>query len=60
MSLPSNGIPPEVIRETMPPYSLSADLLAATFAAVPAPLRPTPPRPGGWSAPRGWCRRSPG
>jgi hypothetical protein len=37
MSLPSNGITADVIRETMPPYSLSADLLAATFAAVPAP-----------------------
>jgi hypothetical protein len=37
MSLPSNGITPEVIREMMPPYQLSADLLAAAFAAVPAP-----------------------
>jgi hypothetical protein len=37
MSLPSNGITPEVIREMMPPYQLSADLLAATLAAVPAP-----------------------
>jgi hypothetical protein len=37
MSVPSNGITPEVIREMMPPYQLSADLLAATFAAVPAP-----------------------
>jgi hypothetical protein len=37
MSLPSNGITPEVIREMMPPYQLSADLLAAALAAVPAP-----------------------
>jgi len=29
MSLPTNGITPEVIRESMPPYQLSADLLAA-------------------------------
>jgi hypothetical protein len=37
MSLPTNGITPEVIREMMPPYQLSADLLAAALAAVPAP-----------------------
>ena len=37
MSLPSNGITPEVIREMMPPYQLSADLLTAALAAVPAP-----------------------
>jgi hypothetical protein len=37
MSIPSNGITPEVIRAVMPPYHLSLDLLAATFAALPAP-----------------------
>jgi hypothetical protein len=37
MSIPSNGITPEVIREIMPPYRLSADLLEATLAAIPAP-----------------------
>jgi hypothetical protein len=37
MSLPTNGITPEVIREMMPPYQLSADLLAAMFASIPAP-----------------------
>jgi hypothetical protein len=37
MSIPSNGITPEVIRECMPPYLLSQDLLHATFAALPAP-----------------------
>jgi hypothetical protein len=37
MSQPSNGITPEVIRGVMPPYHLSADLLAATIAALPAP-----------------------
>jgi hypothetical protein len=37
MSLPSNGITAEVIRETMPPYHLSPDLLEATFAALPPP-----------------------
>src|SRR5277367_4872574 len=37
MSIPSNGITPEVIRGVMPPYHLSPDLLAATIAALPAP-----------------------
>ena len=37
MSIPSNGITPEVIRQVMPPYHLSADLLEATLAAIPAP-----------------------
>ena len=37
MSIPSNGITPEVIRESMTPYLLSQDLLHATFAALPAP-----------------------
>jgi hypothetical protein len=37
MSLITNGITPEIIREMMPAYHLSADLLAATFAAFPPP-----------------------
>src|ERR1700733_8536231 len=37
MSLPSNGITQEVIREMMPPYYLSPDLLEAMFAAMPPP-----------------------
>jgi hypothetical protein len=37
MSIPSNGITPEVIRGVMRPYHLSLDLLHATFAALPAP-----------------------
>src|SRR5271157_985487 len=37
MSIPCNGITPEVIRSVMPPYRLSPDLLAATIAALPAP-----------------------
>jgi len=37
MTTPTNGITPEVFREVMPPYQLSADLLAAMFAAVRAP-----------------------
>jgi hypothetical protein len=37
MTLSSNGITSEVIREMMPPYNLSNDLLEATFAALPAP-----------------------
>ncbi len=37
MTLPTNGITPEVIREMMPPYQLSADLLAAAFASIPPP-----------------------
>src|SRR5580698_9545015 len=37
MTTPSNGITPEVIRDFMPPYHLSPDLLAATIAALPRP-----------------------
>src|SRR3984957_18628322 len=37
MSLPSNGITQEVIREMMPPYYLSPDLVEAMFAAMPPP-----------------------
>jgi hypothetical protein len=37
MSQPSNGITPEVIRQIMPPYQLSPDLLQATLAALPRP-----------------------
>jgi hypothetical protein len=37
MSQPSNGITPEVIRQVMPPYQLSPDLLQATLAAIPQP-----------------------
>jgi hypothetical protein len=37
MSLPSNGITADVIREMMPPYHLSTDLLEGTFAALPPP-----------------------
>src|ERR1700733_8652854 len=37
MSLPSNGITQQVIREMMPPYCLSPDLLEAMFAAMPPP-----------------------
>ena len=37
MTLPSNGITPEVVHAAMPPYELSTDLLAAMLAAVPAP-----------------------
>jgi len=37
MSLITNGITAEVIREMMPPYHLSTDLLEATLAALPAP-----------------------
>ena len=37
MSIPSNTITPEVIREVMPPYRLSHDLMAATIALLPAP-----------------------
>jgi hypothetical protein len=37
MSQPSNGITPEVIRESMLPYELSPDLLQATLAAIPKP-----------------------
>src|SRR5580658_9884248 len=37
MAQPSNGITPQVIRDLMPPYQLSPDLLQATFAAIPRP-----------------------
>jgi hypothetical protein len=37
MSIPSNGITPEVIRGVMHPYHLSPDLVATTMAALPAP-----------------------
>jgi hypothetical protein len=37
MSQPSNGITPEVLRDIMPPYELSPDLLQATLAAIPRP-----------------------
>jgi hypothetical protein len=46
MSQPSNGITAEVIRDSMPPYELSADLLNATFAAIP---RPPPEATTEWS-----------
>ena len=39
MSLPSNGITAEIIREAMPPYHLSADLLDATVATLCPPPR---------------------
>ncbi len=37
MILPANGITQDVIREMMPTYHLSPDLLAATLAALPPP-----------------------
>jgi len=37
MAIPSNGITAEVIRDIMPPYHLSTDLLEGTFAALPPP-----------------------
>src|SRR5580692_7645737 len=37
MTIPSNGITPEVIRGVMHPYRLSPDLMAATIAALPPP-----------------------
>jgi len=37
MSQPSNATTPEVIREIMPLYQLSPDLLQATLAAIPQP-----------------------
>jgi hypothetical protein len=37
MTLPSNGITQDVIREMMPPYHLSDDLLAGTMTALPPP-----------------------
>jgi hypothetical protein len=37
MSILSNGITAEVFRDAMPPYQLSAHLLAAMFTVIPAP-----------------------
>lgn len=37
MPTPANGITANVIRNVMPPYHLSFDLLQATLAALPAP-----------------------
>jgi hypothetical protein len=37
MSIPSNGITPEVIRDIMPPYHLSTDLLGGALRALAAP-----------------------
>ncbi len=42
MSLITNGITSDVIREIMPPYQLSPDLLEATFAALPRPPDASP------------------
>ncbi len=44
MSIPSNGITQEVIRDIMPPYQLSTDLLEGAFAAL------APPPPGATAA----------
>jgi hypothetical protein len=45
MSLPSSGITANVIREMMPPYHLSPDLLEATLTALPPP---PPDAPAAW------------
>jgi hypothetical protein len=37
MTLPTNGITADVIRDIMPPYHLDTDLLGAMFAAIPPP-----------------------
>jgi hypothetical protein len=37
MSIPSNGITPEVIRDIMPPYHLRTDLLGGALRALAAP-----------------------
>ena len=37
MTVPSNGITPEVIHKIMPPHTLSTDLLAATCSVLPPP-----------------------
>jgi len=58
MSLPTKGITLDVIRESMPPYHLRPDLLAATLVALSAPPPERRP-PGGGRGPRGGCRRSP-
>jgi hypothetical protein len=44
MTPPTNGITADVIRDVMPPYELSADLLAAALASIP------PPPPGATQA----------
>jgi len=44
MTPPSNGITPEVIREILPPYHLSGDLLEATITALPPPPPDAPAR----------------
>jgi hypothetical protein len=58
MAQPSNGITPEVIRDLMPPYELSPDLLQPTFAAIP---RPPPDATPEWTITKldegpGWSR----
>jgi hypothetical protein len=60
MAQPSNGITPEVIRDLMPPYELSPDLLQATFAAIP---RPPPAATPEWTRTKldegpGWSREA--
>ena len=42
MTVPPNGITPGVIRDIMPAYHLSFDLLEGTFAALPPPPRDAP------------------
>ncbi len=42
MSRVTNGITADVIREMMPPYQLSPDLLETTFAAMPRPPDASP------------------
>ena len=37
MTLPTNGITADVIRDIMPPYQLNTDLLGAMFCAIPPP-----------------------
>ena len=49
MSLITNGITADVIREMMPPYHLSTDLLEATLAALP---RPPPDATAAWQQAR--------
>ena len=43
MTLPSNGITPDVIREMMPPYHLNHDLLEGMVRALPPPPPDAPP-----------------
>src|SRR5271165_7189931 len=43
MSIPSNGITPEIIQAAMPPYHLSQDLLESTFAVLSPPPPDTSP-----------------